>query len=331
MILAYKARKVYNAVMTLGEIYELGLKMAIAADPRGKTGVEKYLASLKKDYRELSDKAKKDFDPENLKNPYSDSRILLGKSELKIKTILAGIDIDTGEVLLADKLGKIDLILSHHPEGGSLSSLHEVMDLQVDILAKYGVPVNISEHIMDERVNEVQRRFSPVNHTKSVDAARLLDFAMMCTHTFTDNLVYNFLKKLIEKEKPETVGEVVDLLLTIPEYQEAKRGKAGPIIFVGKTKNRAGKIAPIEITGGTESSPLLYEKMSQAGIGTIIGMHASEDHRKECQKHHINMVVAGHMSSDSLGMNLFLDEVEKHGVKIIPCSGLIRVKRQQLG
>jgi hypothetical protein len=26
-------------------------------------------------------------------------------------------------------------------------------------------------------------------------------------------------------------------------------------------------------------------------------------------------------------MNLFLDEVEKQGVEIIPCSGLIRVKR----
>jgi len=33
------------------------------------------------------------------------------------------------------------------------------------------------------------------------------------------------------------------------------------------------------------------------------------------------------MSSDSLGMNLFLDELEKRGIEIVPCSGLIRISR----
>jgi hypothetical protein len=39
------------------------------------------------------------------------------------------------------------------------------------------------------------------------------------------------------------------------------------------------------------------------------------------------VVIAGHISSDSLGVNLFLDELEKRGIEIIPCSGLIRVSR----
>ena len=72
---------------------------------------------------------------------------------------------------------------------------------------------------------------------------------------------------------------------------------------------------------------MIYEKLAIAGVGTIVGMHAAEDHRKECVKHHLNLVIAGHMSSDSLGMNLFLDELEKRGVKIIAASGLIRVSR----
>ncbi|MCL4397449.1 NGG1p interacting factor NIF3 [Patescibacteria group bacterium] len=313
--------------MTLEDIYLLGLKMAIAADPRGKAGVEKYLARIKKEYEELPEKQKKYFDKENLVNPYVDSRILLGNRNKVIKKILVGIDIYTGEVVLADRLGGVDLLISHHPEGESWSALHEVMDLNVDILGSYGVPVNVAEHLLGERMGEVRRRISPANHQQNVDAARLLGFAMMCAHTFTDNLVYDFLKKLFEKEKPETVGEVVDLLMTIPEYQEATRGKAGPMIFVGDAKKRAGKVAPIEITGGTEGSPQIYEKLAQAGVGTIVGMHASEEHRKESEKYHVNMVVAGHISSDSLGMNLFLDEIERQGVQIVPCSGLIRVKR----
>jgi hypothetical protein len=67
--------------------------------------------------------------------------------------------------------------------------------------------------------------------------------------------------------------------------------------------------------------------MAQAGIGTVIGMHISEEHKKEAEAANINVVIAGHMSSDSLGMNLFLDELERKGIKIIPCSGLIRVPR----
>ncbi|KKR97364.1 MAG: hypothetical protein UU49_C0033G0007, partial [Candidatus Magasanikbacteria bacterium GW2011_GWC2_41_17] len=41
----------------------------------------------------------------------------------------------------------------------------------------------------------------------------------------------------------------------------------------------------------------------------------------------LNIIIAGHIASDSLGLNLFLDELEKKGIKIIPCSGLIRVSR----
>jgi hypothetical protein len=37
--------------------------------------------------------------------------------------------------------------------------------------------------------------------------------------------------------------------------------------------------------------------------------------------------VAGHISSDSLGMNIFLDELEKRGIEIIPLGGLTRFSR----
>jgi len=52
-----------------------------------------------------------------------------------------------------------------------------------------------------------------------------------------------------------------------------------------------------------------------------------EEHRAEAAKAHVNVVIAGHISSDSLGLNLFLDELEKKGIEVIACSGLIRVKR----
>jgi len=102
---------------------------------------------------------------------------------------------------------------------------------------------------------------------------------------------------------------------------------AGPTIFAGNKERRCGKIALTEVTGGTAGHKDIYGRLSQAGVGTIIGMHMGEEHKEEAEKHHINVVIAGHMASDSIGMNLFLDELEKRNIEVVTCSGLIRVKR----
>jgi putative NIF3 family GTP cyclohydrolase 1 type 2 len=81
------------------------------------------------------------------------------------------------------------------------------------------------------------------------------------------------------------------------------------------------------MTGGTEGSKEIYQAMANAGIGTVVGMHQSEDHRKNAEKAHINVVVAGHISSDSVGMNIILDELEKKGVEIVAFGGLTRYSR----
>lgn len=319
------------SVVTIKEIYALSIEMATVHDPRGKAGVEKYLARVRREYEELPTKKKAEFDLESLKNPYADSRLLFGDPSTIVDKVLVGIDITGAEVLLADRLNEkgegIDLIIGHHPHGEALVSLFEVMDVQVDLQLLAGVPVNVAEGLTNKRMAEVRRKFWPLNHFQAVDTARLLNLPFMVLHTVTDNLVYDFLKNLVEEKKPETVGEVLEMLKEVPEYKEATRQKAGPVLFTGAEKNRAGRVAPLEITGGTEGAKELYERLAYAGVGTVIGMHASEEHREEAEKHHINLVIAGHISSDSLGMNLFLDELEKWGVGVIPCSGLIRVRR----
>ena len=81
------------------------------------------------------------------------------------------------------------------------------------------------------------------------------------------------------------------------------------------------------MTGGTSGSEDAYSKLATAGVGTLVVMHIGEKHRKEAEKNHVNVIIAGHMASDSLGMNLILDEIAKQGVEILTCSGLTRVQR----
>ena len=296
-------------------------------DPRGRDGAQKVLDKARKEYEKAEKKEREYFDTETLTNPYSDTRILFGDPEHEVKKILTGIDIEGDELIVAKQLGDIDAAVAHHPRGRALAKLDDVMHMQADVLSQYGVPINVAEGLLHVRISEVTRGLSSSNHYRPVEIARLLNMPYMCAHTATDNLVYQFLKIKAEKEGPETVQDALDMLLTIPEYQQAKKFGMGPQVFSGKNQNRAGKIAVTEITGGTEGAHNIYEKMANAGVGTVIAMHQSEKHREFAEKAHINVIIAGHMSSDSIGMNLFLDKLEEKGIEIVPCSGLIRVSR----
>lgn len=314
--------------MTIKQIYNLALEMGVAADPRGKNAIEKYLARQKTKYQKCSKDERDFFDRENLTNPYADSRLHFGDPQAKIKTILAGIEAEETEIALVKALDQdVDLIITHHPIGKALAALNEVMAMQADMMASYGVPINIAEGVMRGRIEEVGRTIAPTNHMKTVDAAKLARLPIMNIHTPADNLVSQFLQKLIDRKKPETVGDVIDILRNIPEYKIAALNNAGPQIFAGNSENRVGKII-VDMTGGTSGSKEIYSELARAGVGTIVGMHIKEDHREEAIKNHLNVIIAGHISSDSLGMNLFLDELSKKNIKIIPCGGLIRVKRK---
>ncbi|MDD5738888.1 MAG: NGG1p interacting factor NIF3 [Candidatus Pacebacteria bacterium] len=313
--------------MTTQDIFNLALQMGILADLRGKEKVMANLEKQKKAFEKLPESEKSEFDQERLTNPFSDSRVLNVAQDKEIKKVMVGIDMEGPEIMLAKQMG-VDLVIAHHPEGKGLAGLADVMHLQAEVLSQYGVPINVADGLMRLRISEVDRSVNGANHNRAVDVAKLLDVNFICLHTPCDNLAARFLKNKIEKaEDLEKVEDLMELLKQIPEYQKAMEIGVGPKVFAGNKDNYLGKVAVTEITGGTEGSPKLYEKMAQAGIGTVVGMHQSEEHRKEAELANINVVIAGHISSDSLGVNLFLDELERRGIEIIPASGLIRISR----
>lgn len=319
--------------MTIQQIYELAIEMGMKADPRGYDRLNSYMERARKEYEELSEKKKKFFDLESLNNPYSDTRILFGESKTRVNKLLAGIDAEAAEVLLVDRLNQkgqgVDLLISHHPSGHALASLHEVMDLQIDVYAEQGIPVNVADALFRDRMGVVQRRLNPINHTQAMDAAKLLDIPLMVIHTVWDNLGDDFMKKYIAGKEYHSAGDVLDHINEIPEFVESTRGKAGPLLVAGSPKSRAGKVM-VNFTGGTNPPSEIYKEIAKAGVGTIIEMHVNEVDVQALKKLHVNVIDTGHMAADSIGANIFLDELEKKGVEVIPCSGLIRVKRSKM-
>lgn len=320
-------------MITLQQIYDKSLKLAIERGPRGKKEITEQLKDEKEAYGKLEAKKKKYYDKERLTNPYLDSRIECGDPETKLKRVLVGIDISVGEVLLANEISKkgkkIDAVIAHHPEGRSLIDLTQVMTLQEEQAMADGVPVNVIEKMMQTRINDLDRGLHAANHYQVPQAAKLLGLPFACFHTFADNQVYWFIKNYITKKKPRKLKDILDALLDLPEYQQAEKMGNGPTIFVGSPNSRVGKISFSGFTGGTSGSKDVYEKMAHAGVGTIMGMHIPEEHRKLAEKHHMNVIITGHMASDSVGMNLLMDELTKKKVDIVECGGFIREDRSK--
>ena len=325
--------------MKLREFFDRALAAGRASDPRGEDGVLAYLAKERRTYEGLSDDTKKDFDVERLVNPYHDTRILNGSEDAEIKSIMVGIDFEVGELLLADRLRErgtaVDLCVAHHPEGYALANLFRVMEMQADILAYLGVPINVAEGILDPRLHEVKRRVLVQNHTRAVDAAKLLGLPFMCLHTVADNCVTKYLQDIFDAEKPQMLADVIALLKAQPEYAESKLHSTGLQVLARSVKSenniariRAGEVF-VDMTGGTGGSRWMFEKLAtNTQVGTFVGMHISEENLEIAKKNHLNVVIAGHAASDSLGLNLLLARVaDGDELEVIPCSGYAKFAR----
>ncbi|MFA5271953.1 MAG: NGG1p interacting factor NIF3, partial [Candidatus Omnitrophota bacterium] len=122
---------------------------------------------------------------------------------------------------------------------------------------------------------------------------------------------------------------IVDILETIAEYKESAKNNNHVTITIGNKNSRSSRIH-IDFTGGTEGPVNIYDKLASSGIDTIIAMHQSEEHFKKCRECNINVIVAPHIASDNLGINIMLDHLEsKEKFKIYEFAGFRRFSHKK--
>ena len=239
-----------------------------------------------------------------------------------IKKVLFGVDMDTAELLLAKELG-YDCVVSHHPRNTNVNML-DLMNTHIFKLEALGVPRNKSQKLLEERVTELGYNSHVSNSRRSESAAKLLGMPYMCIHTPTDIIGEKMVQEHLDKKfknKPETtVGEVVDALEGIYEYKASARK---PVVRVGKKESFAGKIYVL-MSGLTGPGPKILKEYLEAGVGTLVMMHIPEKDAKELKEQNIgNVLIAGHMSSDSLGINKIAKLWEEKGVTTTMMSGVV--------
>jgi len=239
-----------------------------------------------------------------------------------IKKVLMGVDMDTAELLLAKELG-YDCVVSHHPKNTNPDML-KVMDTHILRLEKLGVPRNKSQKALAKRTEELSYGQHVSNSRRSESAAKLLNMPYLSLHTPADIIGEAIVQKHLDgkfADKPDTkLGEITEALEELGEYKNSSRK---PVIRVGSKDSYAGKIYVL-MSGLTGPGAGVLKQYFEGGVGTLILMHIPEADVKAIKEHaHGNVIVAGHMSSDSLGMNKIADKWREMGVEVTMMSGVV--------
>jgi hypothetical protein len=159
-----------------------------------------------------------------------------------------------------------------------------------------------------------------------VDAARQLNMPMMNIHLAADLIgrqyFIDFVGRVVDGGST-TVGGLIGELKTIPEMEASL---VQPELWLGTAENPVGRWV-VQMAAGTNGGAPVFRTYYEHGVDTILAMHIDERDLRELeqlQRPQANLVITGHMPSDSIGMNRIIDALERQGVEVIAGSGVIR-------
>lgn len=268
-------------------------------------------------------------------NIYPDSGIVhIQNPKVNVKRVVVGLDIRQEEILSAREFEKeenktVDLLIGHHPSGRPSSSFPFIMKTQLGNLKSQGVSITGLEKKYEQMTEQMKIDRLSFNFNRTRDTAILLKYNYIVVHTPVDNAGAQFVQETIRKSGAGTLEECLEALLGIPEYRYLyEEHGMKPIIISGKPKNKLGKVLLTEFVGGEEGPIEVYRAMKNSRVDTIVSMHMSVRALTEAKKIKLNVIAAGHVASDSIGLNLFCDILEKEGIEIIPVGGFIRHSRK---
>lgn len=258
----------------------------------------------------------------DLEKETHDSGIILEGEN--IKRVIMGVDMEAPELLIAKQLG-FDAVVSHHPLTGSPDvNFAKVMDIQIDRMMHFGIPVNRAQKALRPKQNAVERASHAGNYDRVASAAKLLEMPYMNIHLPADLIGEAKIQAYMEdrfNHKPKAkLKDVIDALNELDVYKDAL---AKPAIRVGGENDYAGKIAVL-FAGGTNGGSDVYKAYFEHGVGTIIAMHCPEDVIKAVnEQNYGNVIVAGHMPSDSIGLRVIADHWRSLGIEVVTTAGIL--------
>jgi len=245
----------------------------------------------------------------------SDSAIYVeGKN---IRKILFGIDAGVPEILLAKQL-RYDTVIAHHPQGNlAIIDHHKVFERHVEQMVEAGVPTKEAEQAICKKRDALEVENHTRNYGHAVSVARMLKMPYMNIHAPLDEIGRQRMMKQVKlatSRNPDvTVGDIVAALKKLPEFRKAQTDIK---VRLGRASNKAGKVVvshAAATNGGYEVAKIYFKY----GVGTLIYIHISLVDLDRLRADGAgNLIITGHIASDSVGINPFLKALAERGVSV---------------
>jgi len=240
----------------------------------------------------------------------------------ELETALVGIDLESPEIQLAEREG-YDLVLAHHPPGGDPRvNFAPVLDKQVEFMTAHGVPEERAEAAVADLRSRMEHAGHSANYRHDPSIAEHLDQPYMNVHLAPDEIGRRRFREVAEGlDDDATAGEFADALGEIPELEEALTDVA---LRLGERDNELGDVA-VHHAAGTNGGSEVASAYFDNGVDTVLYIHVGAGDTATLQEEYggegKNLVVTGHIASDAIGMNEFIDALEAEGLECDTVSG----------
>jgi methionine aminopeptidase len=232
-----------------------------------------------------------------------------------IGKVLFGVDAGASELLLAKQLG-YDAVIAHHPQGESaVVNFHHVFKRHIDLMVAAGVPKEEAEHAVQKKLAELEVDAHTRNYGHAIDFARLLKIPYMNIHMPLDEVGRRIMQEQIDRTiRPDLI--VQDVVNALNELLEFKNAATKIKVRLGRAENPAGKVV-VSHGAGTNGGYEVARTYFKHGVGTVVYIHVGlSDLERLRAKGKGNLIVSGHIASDSVGINPFIKELEKKGLAV---------------
>ena len=242
-----------------------------------------------------------------------------------LKRALIGIDLDAAELFYAKNAG-YDVVISHHPKGGdSTLNFPKVLDRHVEMMIENGVPQSVAEDTMRDFIFDAKCRAQINNYDHAPSLARLIDMPYMNIHLALDEIGRQMMHESVDKLTADSsVSDLVEQFKS--DMGEFRNAKTDIDIRVGSPSNKIGKVV-VAHACGTNGGYGVAKAYYDHGVDTVIYIHCigpeSRKLKEEFESQGKNLIITGHISSDSLGINPFIDALRERGLEVTPVSGII--------
>jgi predicted Fe-Mo cluster-binding NifX family protein len=163
-------------------------------------------------------------------------------------------------------------------------------------------------------MTDLQVEMHTRNFGHAVDVAKILKMPYLNIHTPLDELGRRIIsEKIAETAEDSTIEDVISTLSKLPEFRKSDTKIETRL---GDSTNKAGNIV-VSHGAGTNGGYRIAKTYFEHGIQTLVYIHISPGDLEKLKSDGVgNLLITGHIASDSVGINPFISELENNDVSV---------------